>query len=205
MYQHWGILDIAGEGVYSIKKRDEYLKKIKHLDIRRQLGRLYKAMDHAVSLQERALKALKRLGHNYAEIKEFEKIPGSGEIGAHIFDAIIQTPHRFANRSQLWRYCRLGVTEHSSDGKPLGFKRLDKSGISEIKSLTYLGWMNALKRENEVREFYMRSLKRTYNRVHARLNTQRKIIAVMYGIWRKGEAYRPELFLGSADIVALYD
>ena len=205
MYQHWGILDIAGEGVYSIKQRDGYLRKIKHLDIRRQMKRLYSAMDHAVSLGEQALKALKRLGRKYAEIKEFEKIPGIGEIGAHIFDAIIQTPHRFVNRSQVWRYCRLGVTEHSSDGKPLGFKRLDRSGISEIKSLTYLGWMNALKKDNEVRRFYMASLKRTYDRVHARLNTQRKMITVMYGIWRKGEAYRPELFLGSADIVALYD
>jgi hypothetical protein len=87
----------------------------------------------------------------------------------------------------------------------LGYKRLDRSGISELKSLSYLAWLNAIKGDNEVREFYLNSLKRTYNRVHARLNTQRKIITVMYGIWRKGEAYRRELFLGSADIVALYD
>ena len=53
--------------------------------------------------------------------------------------------------------------------------------------------------------FFMNSLKRTYSRVHARLNTQRKIITVMYGLWKKGEAYRRELFLGSAEIVALYD
>jgi transposase len=205
MYQHWGVLDIGGEGVYSAKQRDGYLKRIKHLDIRRQMKRLYSAMDHAVSLRDDALKALKRLGRKYSEIKEFQKIPGVGEIGAHLFDAIIQTPHRFAHRSQLWRYCRLGVTEYSSDGKQLGFKRLDKSGIAEIKCLTFLGWMNALKRDNEVRRFYKASLKRTCDRVHARLNTQRKMIAVMYGIWRKGEEYNPELFLGSADIVALYD
>jgi transposase len=205
MYQHWGILDIDGEGVYSAKQRDEYLKRIEHLHIRRQLKRLYSAMDRAVSLRDDALKALKRLGRKYREIKEFEKIPGIGEIGAHYFDAIIQTPHRFANRSKLWRYCRLGITKHSSDGKPLGFKRLDKSGVAEIKSLTFLGWMNALKKDNEVRRFYEASLQRTCDRVHARLNTQRKMIAVMYGIWRKGEKYRPELFLGSPDIVALYD
>jgi hypothetical protein len=57
--------------------------------------------------------------------------------------------------------------------------------------------MSALKGDNEVRRFYSNSVRRTFNRVHARLNTQRKIIAVMYGMWKTGEAYRPQLFLDS--------
>lgn len=36
------------------------------------------------------------------------------------------------------------------------------------------------------------------NRKHARLNTQRKILAVMYTIWKKRVAYRAELFAASA-------
>ena len=152
----------------------------------------------AESMQGKALKAMKRMGRKYSEIKEFKKIPGVGDIIAHLFDAIVQTPHRFANKRKLWRYCRLGITDRSSDGKPLGFKRLDRSGISELKALTYQSWMSALKSDNEVRRFYSDSLRRTFSRVHARLNTQRKIIAVMYGIWKRGEAYRPQLFLDSS-------
>ena len=110
----------------------------------------------------------------YPEIKEFKKMPGIGEILLHVFDAFIQTPHRFTNKRQLWRYCRLGIIDHSSDGKPLGYKRLDRSGISELKSLTYQAWMSTLKGDNEVKRFYSKSLQRTFNRVHARLNTQRK-------------------------------
>jgi transposase len=195
MYRHWGVIDVAGEAVYSIKKRQDYLKQVKHLHIRNQLNRLYVLMDEAESMQGKALKAMKQMGRKYPEIKEFKKIPGIGDIGAHIFDAFIQTPDRFANRSKLWRYCRLGVTDRSSDGKPLGFRRLDRSGISELKALTYQAWMSALKGDNEVRRFYSDSLKRTFSRVHARLNTQRKILAVMYGIWKRGEAYRSQLFL----------
>ncbi|MBW2021245.1 MAG: IS110 family transposase [Deltaproteobacteria bacterium] len=78
-------------------------------------------------------------------MKEFKKIPGIGDILAHIFDAFIQTPDRFANKRQLWRYCRLGVTDRSSDGKQLGFKRLDRSGVSELKSLTCQAWLCAMK------------------------------------------------------------
>jgi transposase len=205
MYRHWGVLELSGEAVYTIEKRHDYLKEVKHLNIRNQLNRLYAVMDETESMQNKALKAMKQLGRRYPEIREFKKIPGIGEILAHIFDAFIQTPHRFARKRQLWRYCRLGITDRSSDGKPLGFKRLDRSGISELKALTYQAWMSAMKTDNEVRQFYAHSLRRTFSRVHARLNTQRKIIAVMYGMWKRGEAYRPHLFLGSDDIVALYD
>jgi transposase len=197
MYRYWGVIDVAGEAVYSVKKRHDYLKQIKHLQIKNQINRLYTLMDETESMQGNALKAMKQMGRRYPEIKEFKKIPGIGDINAHIFDAFIQTPDRFANRSRLWRYCKLGVTDRSSDGKPLGYRRLDRSGISEIKALTYQAWMSVLRGDNEVRRFYSDSLRRTLSRVHARLNTQRKIIAVMYGIWKRGEAYRPQLFLDS--------
>ena len=197
MYYHWGVIDVAGEAVYSTAKRNDYLRQIKHLDIRNQVSRLYSVMDQTESMQERALKAMKQLGRKYPEIQQFKKIPGIGEILAHFFDAFIQTPHRFANKHRLWRYCRLGVTDRTSDGKPLGFKRLDRSGVSELKSLSYRAWMSALRGDNEVRRFYTTSLQRTFSRVHARLNTQRKIIATMYGMWKRGEPYNPKLFLDS--------
>jgi transposase len=200
MYRHWGVIDVAGEAVYGIANRHKYLKKVKHLHVKNQLHRLYFLMDETESMQKKALKEMKQIGRKYAEIKEFKKIPGIGDILAHTFDAFIQTPDRFANKRQLWRYCRLGVTDRSSDGKPLGFKRLDRSGISELKSLAYHAWLSALKGDNEVKRFYSNSLRRTLSRVHARLNTQRKIIAVMYGMWKRGEAYNPQLFLDSSEI-----
>jgi len=198
MYTYWGVINVAGEAVYSMKKRHEYLKEVKHLGIRNQIDNLYALMDQTESMQAKALKAMKDMGRRYPEIKQFKKIPGVGEIVSHIFDAFIQTPERFADKRKVWGYCRLGVTDRSSDGKPLGYKRLDRSGIPELKGLFYQAWMSALNGENEVRQFYSNSLKRTYNRVHARLNTQRKIIAVMYGMWKRGEAYRPQLFLDSS-------
>jgi hypothetical protein len=57
--------------------------------------------------------------------------------------------------------------------------------------------MAALRGDNEVSRFFRTSLKRTHSRKNARFNTQRKILTVMYSIWKKGDAYRPELFSGS--------
>jgi transposase len=198
MYRHWGVIDVFSEAVYTKKGRDKYIEQVKHIVIQNQLKRLYTVLDRTEAMQKNALKDLKRLGRKYPEIKEFKKISGIGDVGAHTFDAFIQTPHRFADKSQLWRYCRLGVTDRSSDGKPLGYKRLDRSGISELKAITYRAWLSCMKGDNEVRRYYSNSLQRTFSRVHARLNTQRKIIAVMYGLWKTGGAYRPQIFLDAS-------
>jgi transposase len=191
MYRHWGVIDVEGEAVYSTTG----LKRVKQLAISNQLQRLYYLMDETASMQARALKTVKQMGRKYPEIKEFTHIPGVGDVVAHTFDAYIQTPHRFATKRQLWRYCRLGVSDRSSDGKPLGYKRLDPSGVGELKALSYRAWLSATKGDNEVNQYYHRSLRRTHCRVHARLNTQRKILAVMYGIWKTGQAYSKEQFL----------
>ena len=198
MYRHWGIIDVFTDSVYSKSGRDNYLKKIKQNPIRNQILRLYQLMDQTEQMRKASLNSLKELGRNYPEIKQFMKIPGIADINAHLFNAFIQTPHRFAKISQLWKYCRLSITDRSSDGKPLGYQRIDRNGIGELKALSYRSFVAAMKGENEVKRFYHRSLQRTQNRKHARLNTQRKILATMYTIWKKGVAYRPELFTASA-------
>lgn len=198
MFRHWGVINVAGEAVYTIKKRHDYLNRLKHLEIKKQLERLYSVMDKVESMQTQALRAVEKLGRKYPEINEFMKIPGIGVVGAHTFNAYIQTPFRFANKSKLWRYCRMGVTDRNSDGKPLGYKRLDRSGISELKALTWRAWMSAMRGDNEVKTSYSNSLRRTYDHVHARLNTQRKILAAMYGMWKTGEPYDPQKFLDSS-------
>ena len=57
------------------------------------------------------------------------------------------------------------------------------------------GWQSALRTKdpNEVSQFYEASLRRTNNSTHARLNTQRKVLAVLWTIWKKDVDYTPSL------------
>jgi len=193
------VQDINGTHIYNPKKRNDFLCCVKQKAVQNQLSRLFVLLDTALKMQTLALEEAIRLARGYPEIKEFKKIPGIGDVGALIFDSYIQTPHRFPYKSPLFRYCQLGVTDRTSDNKPLGFKRLDRAGNSELKAMSYRAYLAAMriKRKNEVRTFYENSYRVTRNATHARLNTQRKIISVMHGIWRKGEEYNPKLFLGS--------
>jgi transposase len=198
-YRCWGVPDVEGTCVYNTEKKHEYLKKVKSLVVRHQLERLYGLLSSALEMQDSSLREAKRLSRKYPEIREFLKMPGVGIIGSLIYDAYIQTPHRFPRKQQLWRYCKLAVTDRSSDGKPLAYKRLDKAGNSELKAMSYRAFLTAMRKkdDNEIRRFYEASLQRTRNHTRARLNTQRKILSVLHGIWRRKEVYKPELFLGS--------
>ena len=198
-FRTWGIQTLDGTTVYHVKKRSAFLAQVTHQAIRHQLERLYVLLDTALEMQGLALQEAVQLGSRYPEIVEFQKMAGVGVKGALIFDSYIQTPHRFTRKSALWRYCQLGVSDRTSDGKPLGYKRLDKAGNSELKAMSYRSFLAAMRtcRENEVRTFFERSLNKTHNPTHARLNTQRKIISVLHGVWKKGEEYSAEKFLGS--------
>ncbi len=138
---------------------------------------LYGVLDAMVEAQDAAQQQMVRLGKRYPEIQEFLKMPGVGPVGAHVFDAYIQTPHRFATKQKLWRYCKLGIVKRSSNGKPLAYHRLDHAGNGELKAMSYRAWLSAFRtsKPNEVTRFYEQSLDRTQNATHARLNTQRNM------------------------------
>ena len=201
-YHLWGVMQVSDtKQVYSAAGRQRYLSAIGDPVVQRQILRLYTLLDTALEQEKEAYREMLACGKRYPEIAEFMKIPGVGPVVSHVFDAFIQTPERFPDKPTLWRYCQLAVTDRSSDNKPLGFRRLDKHGNPELKSISYWAWKGAvrIRSRNEVKSFYAASLQRTHDKTHARLNTQRKIIATMWAIWRKGEDYRPERFLSPAD------
>lgn len=195
-YRGWGVPQTGGQSIYGKKGREEFLRLIKPVAVIHQLRRLYALMDACQAASRDAFKEASDLAKHYPEIQEFMKMPGIGPVGAVVFDAFVQAPERFATKSRLWRYSRLSITDRSSDGKPLGYKRLERRGVSDLKSLSYRAWetATALTRDNEVKAFFERSLRQTGSRTHARLNTQRKILEVLWTIWRRKEAYDKEKF-----------
>jgi transposase len=193
-YRGWGVFQVDGQRLYTEACREEYLGQIKALPVRHQLRRLYGLMDAATFATKSAFEEMQALGRDYPEIAEFEKVPGVGPVTAHVFDAYIQTPERFATKQQLWRYSCLGVTDRSSDGKPLGYCRLDRRGCSELKAISYRAFLGAIRLPNEINDFYHRSLENSHVSTHARLSTQRKLLAVLWAMWKRKEPYRKEAF-----------
>jgi transposase len=174
--KRWGLWQIPSTDVYSKSGRMAYLEELSHDRIRTQVESLYRLLDQTQEEKREARRELIELRRSYSEIEEFQKIPGIGPIGSHLFDAIIQTPHRFSTKQKLHRCCKLGI-ESKSSGDRAAKQQLDDAGHGELKNISYQAFRHArgLEEANEIDTFYEASLQRTNNKTHARVNTQRKI------------------------------
>jgi transposase len=196
-YRGWGVLQLHGIKVFSAKHREQYLEQLPAEEERRMMRRLYGQFDHALVQWKETLKEVERLGLQFWEVREFQRIPGVGPIAAHVFSAIIEEPGRFSTKHQLWKYSQLGITDRTSDNKPLGYQRLDRRGNHELKNLSYHAWRTACKSTtgpNAIKSFYQQSRLRTGTVRHGRLNTQRKILETMWMMWLRQKPFDPVRF-----------
>lgn len=193
-FQHWGLFP-TGTRLYAEQGRGAWLKKLPHADLRAQVQLLYHSMEQAVQTQRDTRQLLVRLGKSFPEVKLLSTAPGLGLVGAHVFAAYIAEPKRFDSGAGLIRYCRLGIRDRSSDDKPLGYEQLDRHGHGVLKAISYRAWLQAMKRrDTSVYQFFLWSKKNTGSAVHARLNTQRKLLRAWWTLWRRGEEWDEEKF-----------
>ena len=115
-YHQAGVVQVAGTQVFTKKHRASHLKKLPTNARRSIMENLYEQLDATNTLLKRARSSMVELGQRYPEIAEFQRVPGIGVVGSHVFDAFVQTPHRFANKRRLWKYCGLGIRQRSSAG-----------------------------------------------------------------------------------------
>jgi len=197
LFQHWGLFP-TGTRLYSEQGRSAWLKKLPHPELRAQAQLLYASMEQAVQTQRDARKLMVRLGKSFPEIKRLSTSPGLGVVGAHLFVAYIADPGRFKSDSALIRYSRLGIRDQSSDNKPLGFEQLDRQGHGVLKAITYRAWLQAMKRrDTSVYRFFAWSKQNTGSAVHARLNTQRKLLRAWWTLWLEGKEWDEQAFFST--------
>jgi transposase len=196
-FKRHGVMVVDTMAVYSRQGRQRWLEKLPKGTAQISAHGHYAVIDALTQACAEAWKRLRQLGRNCPEIARFDEVPGVGPVGAHLFSAFIVDPRRFRSDAKLWRYCKLAVVERSSDGKPLGYQRLDRQGHGRLKAVSYHAWKGAMirKKTNAVRTFFEASLARTGDRRHARLNTQRKLLSTLASMWRHKTRFSAEKFL----------
>lgn len=185
-----GILT-QGSKVFGRKGRSEAISRVESPAVREILESDYELLDYLLGKQTAAKARFLRIGREIPVVQAWMEIPGVGKVVAATFCAYVKNPHRFSKRSQLIRFSRLGITERESGGKMLARKRLDKAGNGALKDISRKAFNSAMhsREDNRFKRAYDRTLKNTGDPVHARLSTQRKILTVMWTMWKDGTAY----------------
>ena len=107
VYRSWAIA-CAGKQVYAPRYRAQWLGKIREAGVRRRAEFYYQQLDELRSLRQQVRRELLAESAKHQASKLLCQIPSIGPIRAAQLIAILQTPHRFRTKRQLWAYGGLG-------------------------------------------------------------------------------------------------
>jgi hypothetical protein len=129
--------------------------------------------------------------------KLLRQIPGIGPIRAALLMAVIQTPHRFRTKRQLWTYSGLGLETHDSaqynvakgelqrSKKPATVRGLNKDHNHDLKDIFKGAAMRASTAAGPLHDFYEALLAKRRKPTMAQLTLARKIAAITLIVWKK--------------------
>ena len=113
IYRSWAI-PCSGKQVYGRGIVREWLGKIMEPGVRRRAELYYQQLDALRLLRQEVRRDLLAESKKHKAWKRLCEIPSIGPIRAAELLGILQTPHRFRTKRQLWTYCGLGIETSSS-------------------------------------------------------------------------------------------
>jgi len=204
VYRGWGIA-CAGTKVYPPRYREEWLNKIPHAGVRRRAELLYEQLDGLQALRRKLRPELLAESRKHKAAKLLRQVLCIGPIRAARLIALMQTPHRFRSKRQLWTYSGLGIETHDSaqyrfvrgqlqrSNKPQQLPGLNENHNHEMKEIFKGAATRASCRVGPFRDFYLGLLDKGMKPGMARLTLARKIAAIALTLWKKGGRFDVEL------------
>jgi len=200
IYRSWAI-PCSGKQVYASRHRAEWLAKIQQPAVRRRAEFYYQQLDALRSLRQEVRKELLAESKKHKAWKRLCEIPSIGPIRAAVLLGILQTPHRFRTKRQLWTYSGLGIEVHSSADhevvkgelqrkkKHIEIRGLNKNCNHDLKNLFKGAASAASTKPGPFAEFYSALLAKGMRPEIARLTLARKIATIVLILWRKGGCF----------------
>jgi transposase len=203
LYRGWGI-PCAGTQVYAPRYREEWLSKIAQAGVRRRAELLYQQLDGLQTLRRNLRPELLAESRKHKAAKLLRQIPCIGPIRAARLIALMQTPHRFRSKRQLWTSSGLGIETHDSaqyryvggqvqrSKKPQQLRGLNQNHNHEMKEIFKSTATRASCGGGPFHDFYAALLAKGMKPEMARLTLARKIAAITLTLWKKEERFDAE-------------
>lgn len=200
---HGRAIACPGQKVYSTRHRGEWLEKLSEASRRRRAERLYEQLDALERLRKQARHDLLEESGKHQATAWLRQIPSIGAIRAALLVALMQTPHRFRTKRQLWAYSGFALETRDSAEYRIDQGRLQRRrkvatvrGLNhnrnrDLKELLKSAAISASTRPGPFADYYAGLLQKGLRPTMARLTVARKIAAIVLAVWKKGERFDP--------------
>jgi transposase len=203
LYRSWAI-PCSGTTVYAPRHRRDWLAKIVQPGVRVRAEHLYQQLDSLQPIRLQARRELLLESHNHAAVKLLRQIPSIGPIRAALLVALLQTPHRFRTKRQLWAYSGFAVETHDSgeyryvrgkvqrNRERITVRGLNDNHNRDLKNLFKGAAISASTRPGPLQDFYLARVAQGIRPTMARLTLARKIATITLTMWKKGASFDPQ-------------
>ena len=185
----------TGNTVYSQSAREVWRNKLpQDPSVLLILDSHWSQLDQSEQIEKKLVATARAHAKHYPEIKLFEGVPGIGFIHAATISAMLETPHRFADKRKVWMYAGLGLVKRSS-GEKIYSEKLSQDYNRLLKYTMKQSVEVAIAvQDNPFRRKYLdMTLLRGIAPHRAKLTIARDMLATLWAMWRKGEKYNPEV------------
>jgi transposase len=202
LYRSWAI-PCGGGKVYSPRHRSAWLEQLLEAGVRRRAEQLYQQLDILLQIRREARRELLRESRKHPAHELLRQIPRLGPIRVALLIALVQTPHRFRTKRQLWAYCGLALQTRSSGEYRFSAGQLQPSkklpalrGLNinhnhDLKNLFKSAAIHVSTSPDAWGDFYRSLLAKGMKPAMARLTLARKMAAIVLTLWKKGERFDP--------------
>ena len=191
-------LSVPRIAVYDTEARMKWMSHLPQALVD-QLSIMTLGLDAAIQQSKIAKKLMIQRSKLYKMIHYWNQLPGMGPIRSAIFFAYLDTPLRFSSPKKLWKYCGVGLKNTASgtdkNGKPNAPRLcLYRNVNRRLKAITLGAVLSAVRRgDNEFSDTYERMVRSGVAPANARHTVGRKLLSVMWGMWKSNTEYVPGL------------
>ena len=145
-------------------------------------------------------------------MKLLRQIPSIGPIRAALLVALLQTPHRFRTKRQLWAYSGFAVEIHDSgeyrsvrgklqrNRERITVRGLNDNHNKDVKSLFKSAAISASTRPGPLHDFYATRVESGMRPTMARLTLARKIAAITLTHVEERSEFRPQTVAATSSL-----
>jgi transposase len=185
--------------------RQAWLATLDDADLREQLTLRWLSLDAIVEQVRHARRQVHRLSRPFEIIGLWQAVPGIGLIRAATLRAYLDTPWRFRTREKLWKYVGVGLERTSSGkdraGRPVvGRLQLGWAVNKRLKDAVMGATLSAIRQgHNGFAAQYERKVRDGLTPAKARHTVARKLVTVLWAMWKTHQPFDPAYGLGPAD------
>lgn len=190
---------IPSRALKNPKDRGKWLRELGFPALAGRLAILWIGFDAVAGQVGMAKRELARRAKKFPMIRYWQALPGIGPIRAATLYAYLDTPWRFGTPKKLWKYCGIGLKRTASGtdkkGRPkAGYVHLFRKVNRKLKAAIQGAALSAIGQgDNPFADYYYRMVQHGMTPSNARHAVARKLLTVMWGMWKTSSRYESRL------------